>query len=377
MIRSTSFSSRRTLAIAALAGVAPLACADDFLYFAEITPGLTDGHVSRIRTDGTDLTRLVQVGGGLRAVAVDSTAGKMYWTDVNNFRIARSNLNGSNVEDVITSGLIFPSAITVDESVGRLYWLDQDFWLAAANVDGSDFTILNETVTHRGVALDTASGKVYWSTSDTMFKGKILRSNLDGSFPEIVVTSAMPEFKPNAIALDLAGGKVYWTDYVIDAVCRADLDGTDFEILWVAGANHNPRGITLDLANGKMYWGQDNDFEATSGRIMRADLDGLNAEILINDIGLPNYLQFVSERTCVADLSGSSDPNDPGYGVPDGTIDASDFFFYLDQFALGNLVIADLTGSSDPNHSTYGVPAGVLDADDFFYYLDQFTAGCD
>ncbi len=79
---------------------------------------------------------------------------------------------------------------------------------------------------------------------------------------------------------------------------------------------------------------------------------------------------------CPADTSGSSDPNDPGYGVPDGQIDAADFFYYLDQFAAGNLAAADLTGSSDPNDPGYGVPDGQLDAGDFFYYLDLFVAGC-
>jgi hypothetical protein len=52
---------------------------------------------------------------------------------------------------------------------------------------------------------------------------------------------------------------------------------------------------------------------------------------------------------CAADLTGSSDPNDPSYGVPDGLTDASDFFYYLDQFVNLNLAVADITGSSDPN----------------------------
>ena len=38
---------------------------------------------------------------------------------------------------------------------------------------------------------------------------------------------------------------------------------------------------------------------------------------------------------CPADLTGSSDPNDPTYGQPDGDADGDDFFFYLDLFAAG------------------------------------------
>ena len=40
---------------------------------------------------------------------------------------------------------------------------------------------------------------------------------------------------------------------------------------------------------------------------------------------------------CVADLSGSSDPNDPAYGQPDGLTDASDFFYFLDLTIFLNL----------------------------------------
>ncbi|MCC6285995.1 MAG: hypothetical protein IT439_11980 [Phycisphaerales bacterium] len=88
------------------------------------------------------------------------------------------------------------------------------------------------------------------------------------------------------------------------------------------------------------------------------------------------YTRDLPDTGCPADLSGSSDPNDPAYGVPDGAADAADFFYYLDQFVAGNLAEADLTGSSDPNDPSYGVPDGAIDAADFFYFLDLFVQGC-
>ncbi|MBX3365153.1 MAG: hypothetical protein KF866_10335 [Phycisphaeraceae bacterium] len=100
------------------------------------------------------------------------------------------------------------------------------------------------------------------------------------------------------------------------------------------------------------------------GEIGRLYLDGI---ALLGAGGAP---------PCPADLSGSSDPNDPAYGQPDGAADSADFFYYLDQFAAGNLAVADLTGSADPNDPTYGVPDGTIDATDFFYFLDIFVAGC-
>ncbi|MFG0327546.1 MAG: PQQ-dependent sugar dehydrogenase [Phycisphaerales bacterium JB037] len=77
---------------------------------------------------------------------------------------------------------------------------------------------------------------------------------------------------------------------------------------------------------------------------------------------------------CPADLTGSSDPNDPSYGVPDGDADGDDFFFYLDAFTASDTPVCDLTGSSDPNEPSFGTPDGDCDGDDFFFYLDLFLA---
>lgn len=63
-----------------------------------------------------------------------------------------------------------------------------------------------------------------------------------------------------------------------------------------------------------------------------------------------------------ADLTGSNDPNDAGFGVPDGQVDATDFFFFLDLFAQGD-------SRADLDHNS------VLDAVDFFAYLTLFANG--
>lgn len=90
----------------------------------------------------------------------------------------------------------------------------------------------------------------------------------------------------------------------------------------------------------------------------------------------PEHIATWEPARCRADLSGASDPNDPNYGVPDGSLDAADFFYFLDQFAAGNTLAADLSGSTDPNDPGYGRPDGLLDAADFFFFLDLFVQGC-
>ncbi len=80
--------------------------------------------------------------------------------------------------------------------------------------------------------------------------------------------------------------------------------------------------------------------------------------------------------TCRPDLTTGAIPGLPGYGTPNGTLNNDDFFYYLSQFAAGNLAVADLTNGAVPGTPGYGVPNGTLNNDDFFYYLTLFAAGC-
>ncbi len=78
----------------------------------------------------------------------------------------------------------------------------------------------------------------------------------------------------------------------------------------------------------------------------------------------------VFDDSCPADLTGTSDPNNPLYGVPDGVADVQDLFYFFDAFAANDIARADLTGSSDPNSPDYGIPDGVVDMQDFDYLVD-------
>ena len=80
--------------------------------------------------------------------------------------------------------------------------------------------------------------------------------------------------------------------------------------------------------------------------------------------------------TCRPDLTTTAIPGSPGYGVPNGILNNDDFFYYLAQFAAGNLAVADMTTTAIPGSPGYGVPNGILNNDDFFFYLAIFAAGC-
>ena len=72
-------------------------------------------------------------------LALDVGNGKLYWTDWVADRIRRADLDGSNVEDLVVSGLDRPVALALDLGNGKMYWTD---WgtdkIQRADLDGSN-----------------------------------------------------------------------------------------------------------------------------------------------------------------------------------------------------------------------------------------------
>ncbi len=203
---------------------------------------------------------------------------KMYWTDRDTDKIQRSNLDGSGVEDLVTSGLTTLNGIALDVAGGKMYWTDRDTdKIQRSNLDGSGVEDLVTTglVTPSGIALDVAGGKMYWTDWTT---DKIQRSNLDGSGVEDLVTRNDGFSSPRGIALDAAGGKMYWTVQVLHKIQRSNLDGSGVEDLVTTGLG-TPWSIALDLSGGKMYWADYGEWERRhADKIQRSNLDGSNVE---------------------------------------------------------------------------------------------------
>ncbi len=248
--------------------------ANPLLYWTDF--GATD-RIQRADLDGANVETVVRRGLGTPfGLAVDVSAGKMYWTDDGTNKIRRADLDGSNAEDVITSGLHTPVWIAVDASGGKLYWTD---WgtdrIQRADLDGSNVEnlVTQGLNSPAGLALDVSGGKLYWTDSS---EDKIQRANLDGSNVENLVTRVSGDLgSPSGLALDVPGGKMYWTDRETGEIRRADLDGSNIEDVITRGLD-KPIEVDLDLGAGKMYW-----TDLDRDRIQRADLDGSNVENLV------------------------------------------------------------------------------------------------
>ncbi len=235
------------------------------------------GKIQRSNLDGTDVQDLVTGLGMSNGIGlfVDTGSGKLYWTDQASGVIHRANLDGGGVEDVVT-GLDNPREITIDSTNGKIYWTEDGPTfnkIRRANLDGTgvEDLVVAGLSSPGGIALDVAAGKMYWVDTAT---DKVQRANLDGSNVEDLVTGLLG---PRRLKVDLSAGKMYWTDdgLVEDRISRANLDGSGVEHLVTGLAA--PTGIELDLESGKIYW---TDFFTQDIRM--SNLDGSNVQTLIS-----------------------------------------------------------------------------------------------
>ena len=116
--------------------------------------------------------------------------------------------------------------------------------------------------------------------------------------------------------------------------------------------------------------------DLTTGAIPGQPGYGVPNGIVNNDDFFYYLSQFAAGNLAVADLTTGAIPGQPGYGVPNGILNNDDFFYFLSQFGAGNMAVADMTTGAIPGQPGYGVPNGIINNDDFFYYLAIFGAGC-
>ena len=161
------------------------------------------------------------------------------------------------------------------------------YWVAAtansirkANPDGSEVqSILTGLDSPNRVALDLDAGKLYWTEAGG--RDGIYRADLDGSNDEILVSSGLSN--PAGISLDKSAGKLYWVDRSSQMIKRANLNGSDAEGLHTLTSSSNPTDIALDTSAGKLYW-----VALGEKKIQRANLDasGLDASSIEDIIDL-------------------------------------------------------------------------------------------
>ncbi len=127
----------------------------DFLYFTDVrSPTADGGRIQRIRTDGTDLMRLAELGNGLRGIAINESTEELFWTNVNSDTIERVSFSHRQPQRIFRGGLEFPQDLAVDENTSRLVWIDASRnTIESVALDGSDRQMILDNAHGRAIAI--------------------------------------------------------------------------------------------------------------------------------------------------------------------------------------------------------------------------------
>ena len=170
--------------------------------------------VSRSDLDGSNAETLFnELSGGIRDSALDLVRGKVYWTEQ---YIAWADFGGHShdTEHISSSASTSASSIALDVDGGKLYWTNPGTQtIQRADLNGQnieEILTVSDGYPEEIPLLDVAGGKLYWTNPGTQ---AIQRADLNGQNAEhffdlgqLHLTGQLAD-----IALDLDGGKIYWT----------------------------------------------------------------------------------------------------------------------------------------------------------------------
>lgn len=194
-------------------------------------------------------------------VSIDLQDGKLYWTEAGSNEINRANLDGTGIENIISSSSIVSdvAGLVVDTVNDKLYYVDSSYF-------GSDrlmeYNLATETLVDLGVfdgdqffdvEIDTTNQKLYWTDG---VDDIIYQRDLTTGTNSVLIPSSSAN-GPISLAIDHTNGFLYWTDNAMsgtDRLMRYDLVGSGGTQILTGFTVSNPIGIAVDQVTGDVYW---------------------------------------------------------------------------------------------------------------------------
>lgn len=209
--------------------------------------------------------------GGLQesyGMIFDTIRNKLYISDSGSGKIFQSDPDGTNLI-VFRSGLDVPNAMRVDYQQNQLYW-DTSTGIQRGDIGNSDVNQKEDFVTGQtndpdGISIDAVNRTMYWVN----YNGGVWKKNLDGTGEAEIIPLV------EGGSLLVVGDRIYFDQYIAAGDIQlksANLDGTGIAVL-ATGISRVVYGLAYEELSQKIYWG-----DRSKGTIMRANLDGSNAE---------------------------------------------------------------------------------------------------
>ncbi|KAK2123936.1 hypothetical protein NOF04DRAFT_1349456 [Fusarium oxysporum II5] len=265
------------------------------------------GRILSCYTDGSDLRTVHdQMKTMPDGITIDHQNGFMYWTNMgptfksNDGSIERSRLDGSERTTVVSTGTVgvyTPKQITLARQSRKLYWCDREgMKVMRCNLDGSDVEVLVSTGSSAedrkdmcrwcvGITVDESMGYFYWSQKGPSkgSQGRIFRAKIDNPTQVETVFDKLPE--PIDLEFDESTQTLYWTDRgdppsgnSLNRASIGDLSAAlEREVL--ARRLHETIGLALDKNTAKAY------VTDLSGGVYAVDLKTKTKTVLFPELG--------------------------------------------------------------------------------------------
>ena len=177
------------------------------IYWMEKT-GERSGKIRRANLDGSNVQLVKELTSVPRELTLDTVENKLYLTNSWG-KIQRMNFDGSGFQPNLITGLNAPKHLAVDSTGGKVYWTEPgSIWRADLNGKNREQLFMN--LGEVG-GLTLANGRLYWTEQNKHNQtiGRVRRATLTGSH---VTTLATLMSVPMGIAVDPAGRRLYWTN---------------------------------------------------------------------------------------------------------------------------------------------------------------------
>ena len=248
--------------------------------------------INRLDINGGESEVLIHTEPNPQGLAIDTFAGKMYWSDIGNSRdsqargkIYGASLDGSEIELLYAAPLPhrqeLVGQIALDLPAEQLYWTDESGdRIRRMNLDGTGVEVVlgADSSLGTGLEIDPVNRHLYFTTGSSVAgTAKIERADLDGSNRNVIA-----DVYGFSISLDVENEQIYAADFFDDRILGVAFDGT--EISNVVPSVLAPRDV--QVFQNQLYY--PNITQGTDGtgemlffwQWVRSELDGTDPVVL-------------------------------------------------------------------------------------------------
>ena len=182
-------------------------------------------------------------------LALDLETRRLYWSYGR--RVYRADIDDFDGERVVDQ--LFETDRSIENFIvsrGRVYWIDRRGNIQRSNLDGSDREDVFSPLLRRPGCLfvDKPGGKILWADN---YGDRMFQANLDGSNTELLVANV--RYCEDLVVTD---DKIYWSERFSNLLWRADRDGSNAREFLRASS---PRRMVIDPLKGRVYYTDDNE----------------------------------------------------------------------------------------------------------------------